>query len=273
MGLFSNYNKPGPGVSKNEKKKKGLILYFELLTRKFGAYLVLNFVYLLTLIPGIVAVWFSLMFCLSDLAQTQEDAAALITIISMLSILVAILFSLSPCSSGYFYVLRNFSREDNAWEFSDFWSKFKENAGKSIIAFVIDTLLVCISFFAIRIYIIASALLGAPAILLLGAFLLILLLFMLSMPYKWMMTVTFDMSLVSIYKNSFLLLFVDAKRNGLYLLSVIFFWFVMYLFSTVSAGLLTIIVLSLIGISAYGLVLCLNTYPTIKKYLIDSQEK
>ena len=273
MGLFNNYNKPGPGVNKNEKKKKGLILFFELLTRKFGAYITLNLVYLLTLIPGIIAVWFSLMFCLSDLVQTQEGAAALVTITSMLSILIAILFSLSPCSSGYYYVLRNFSREDNAWEFTDFWGKFKANAGKSIIAFIIDTLLVCVSFLAIRIYIIAAALMGSVAIFMLGGFLLILLLFMLSIPYKWIMTVTFDISLWSIHKNSFLLLFIDAKRNGLYLLSVIFFWFVMYLLSTVSAGLITIIVLALIGISAYGLVLCLNTYPTIKKYLIDSQEK
>ena len=80
MGLFNNYNKPGPGVNKNEKKKKGLILFFELLTRKFGAYITLNLVYLLTLIPGIIAVWFSLMFCLSNLVQTQECAAALVTI-------------------------------------------------------------------------------------------------------------------------------------------------------------------------------------------------
>lgn len=273
MGLFNNYNKPGPGVSKNEKKKKGLILFFELLTRKFGAYITLNITYLFTLIPGIIAVWFSLMFCLSDLIETQEGAAALVSIVSMISILIGILFSLSPCSSGYFYVLRNFTREDNAWEFADFWGKFKANAGKSVIAFVIDTVLVCLSFFAIRIYIIAAALLGTPALLLLGAFLLILLLFMLSIPYKWMMIVTFNMKLFTIYKNSFLLLFVDAKRNGLYLLSVLFFWFVMYLFSTVSAGLLAVIVLALIGISAYGLILSLNTYPTIKKYLIDPQEK
>lgn len=273
MGLFSNYNKPGPGVSKNEKKKRGLILFFELLSRKFGSYIVLNLVYLLTLLPGIIAVWFSLMFCFSDLAETQEGAAALVSIVSMISILIAILFSLSPCSSGFYYVLRNFTREDNAWEFVDFWSKFKANAGKSIISFIIDTAVVCGSFFAVRIYIIASALLGTPAIIMLGLFLLVILFFMLSIPYKWMMTVTFDMGLGTIYKNSFLLLFVDAKRNGLYILSVLFYWFVMYLFSTVSSGLLTIILLAVIGISAYGLILCINTYPTMKKFLIDPQEK
>lgn len=273
MGLFSNYSKPGPGVSKNEKKKKGLILFFELLTRKFGAYLTLNLVYLVTLVPGILAVWFSLMLCLGDIAQTQEDAAALVSIISIASILIAILFSLSPCSSGYFYVLRNFSREDNAWEFTDFWGKFKANLGKSIGGFIIDTALVCMAFFGIRIYIILSAVLGTSAFVLIGGYLLILLLFMLSIPYKWIMTVTFNMGFGSIYKNSFFLLFVDAKRNGLYFLSVVFFWFVMYLLSTVSAGLITIIVLAVIGISAYGLTLAINTYPTIKKYLIDPQEK
>lgn len=273
MGLFFNYDKPGPGVRKDEKKKKGIILFLELLTRKFGAYITLNLVYFVTLIPGVLAVLGSLMFCLGDITKTQEDAAALISISSMASVLIAILFSLSPCSSGYFYVLRNFSREDNAWEFSDFWAKFKANAGKSISTFIIDTIFVCMAFFGIRIYVILSQVLGTFAFILIGVYLLILLIFMLSIPYKWIMTVTFDMSLVSIYKNSFLLLFVDAKRNAMYLLSTAFFWLVMFLLSTVSSGIITILVLMFIGISAYGLILAINTYPTIKKFLIDSQEK
>ena len=273
MGLFSNFEKAGPGVSKNEKPKKGLILFFELLARKFGSYITLNLVYLITLIPGILAVWFSLMYCVSDVIDSQETASAIVSLTTIASILIAVLFSLSPFSSGYFYVLRNFSREDNAWEFTDFLGKFKENAGKSILAFIIDTLLVCGSFLSIRIYLILSTVLGAPAIILLGGLLLIILFFMLSIPYKWIMVVTFDMNLFAIYKNSVFLLFVDAKRNGLYFLSVLFFWFVMYLLSTVSAGLVTVIVLGIIGISAYGLMLCINTYPTVKKFLIDSQRR
>ena len=273
MGLFSNYSKPGPGVNKNEKPKKGLVLFFELLTRKFGSYITLNLAYLITLIPGILAVWFSLMFCVSDVIDSSEAASVIVSLTSIASIIIAVLFSLSPFSSGYFYVLRNFSREDNAWEFTDFFGKFKENIGKSFISFIVDTLLVCISFFAIRIYLILSTVLGTPVIILLCGLLLIILFFMLSIPYKWIMVVTFDMNLFSIYKNSVFLLFVDAKRNGLYLLSVLFFWFVMYLLSNVSAGLVTVIVLGLIGISAYGLMLCINTYPTVKKFLIDPQEK
>ena len=273
MGLFSNYDKEGPGVSKNEKPKKGLILFFELLTRKFGSYVTLNLMYLITLIPGILAIWFSLMYCVSDVIDTAETASVLVSLTTIASIIIAIFFSLSPFSSGYFYVLRNFAREENAWEFSDFFAKFKENAAKSIIVFITDTLLVCASFFAIRIYLILSAVFGTPIIILLCGLLLIILFFMLSIPYKWIMVVTFDMNLFSIYKNSIFLLFVDAKRNGLYFLSVIFFWFVMYLLSTVSAGLVTVIVLGIIGISAYGLILCINTYPTVKKFLIDPQER
>ncbi len=273
MGLFNNFSKPGPGVSKNEKPKKGLILFFELLTRKFGSYITLNLAYLITLIPGILAVWFSLMFCTSDFIDNQETASAVVSLTTIASILIAVLFSLSPFSSGYFYVLRNFSREDNAWEFTDFFGKFKANAGKSIISFLIDTFLVCASFFAIRIYVILATVMGSSILILLGGFLLILIFFMLSIPYKWIMIVTFDMNLLAIYKNSFFLLFVDAKRNGLYFLSILFFWFIMYLLSTISAGLVTVIVLGIIGISSYGLMLCINTYPTVEKFLIKPQEK
>ena len=93
MGLFSNYSKPGPGVNKNEKPKKGLVLFFELLTRKFGSYITLNLVYLITLIPGILAVWFSLMFCVSDVIDSSEAASVIVSLTSIASIIIAVLFS------------------------------------------------------------------------------------------------------------------------------------------------------------------------------------
>ena len=242
-------------------------MYRSDIQRKFGSYITLNLAYLITLIPGILAVWFSLMYCVSDVIDSAETASAIVSLTTIASILIAVLFSLSPFSSGYFYVLRNFSREDNAWEFSDFFGKFKSNIGKSIATFLIDTFIVCSSFLAIRVYLLLSS------YFLLCGLLLVLFLFMLSIPYKWIMIVTFDMKLLPIYKNSFFLLFVDAKRNFLYVLSILFYWFVMFLLSTVSAGLVTVIVLAVIGISSYGLILCINTYPTVKKFLIDSQER
>lgn len=36
MGLFFNYDKPGPGMDKNAPKHWGIFLYFELLWRNFG---------------------------------------------------------------------------------------------------------------------------------------------------------------------------------------------------------------------------------------------
>lgn len=272
MGLFSNFEKAGPGVSKNEKKKKGLILFFELLTRKFGSYLILNIVYFLTLIPGILAVFFSLLHFLTPLivkmATEPEMASGVRAILGIISILIAILFSLSPCSSGYYYVLRNYVKEENAWGMSDFWEHFKKNAFKSIVSFLIDTLVVCFSFAAFSLYIFQFSWMGSYIYVLSLCLLFVMILFALSMPFKWMMMVTYDIKLPSLYKNAFLLLLVDAKRNGLYVLSVLFYWFVMYLLSGIVSGFITVIVMGVIGISAYGLVLCMNTYPTMIKYLV-----
>ena len=51
MGLFFNYNKPGPGVDKNAPKKKGAALFFELFLRYFGKLLLSNMLYFVVSLP------------------------------------------------------------------------------------------------------------------------------------------------------------------------------------------------------------------------------
>ncbi len=45
MGMFFNYDRPGPGVDKNAPKKKGVSLFFELLGRNISKLLLSNILY------------------------------------------------------------------------------------------------------------------------------------------------------------------------------------------------------------------------------------
>ena len=51
MALFDNYMKEGPGVDKNEKKKRGIFLYSDVVTRKFFQLMKLNILYVIFSLP------------------------------------------------------------------------------------------------------------------------------------------------------------------------------------------------------------------------------
>ena len=42
LGIFGNYNKPGPGVNKDDPPKSAPVRFFEILLRKFGQLVQLN---------------------------------------------------------------------------------------------------------------------------------------------------------------------------------------------------------------------------------------
>lgn len=251
---------------KYDTKRTGLVWFFELLTRKPGGYIGLNILYLITLLPAIFILWTAIMYCTTEIAQLEEYTYTLSIFALEISVMFAILFGLSPFSSGYYYVLRNFSREDNAWVLSDFFKVFKDNAGKSIFIFMFDLILVTFSFLSFRLYIILGLNLGIYALLI------VMVLFALSVPYRWNLVVTFKLKLSDIYKNSFLLLFVDAKRNLFYVLAVSLYLLVMLLIRYMLPP-LSIIIIAVFGASTLGLAQEINVYYVIKKYLIDSQEE
>lgn len=57
MGLFYNYNKEGPGISKNAPKKRTFVVFFETLFRNLWRMIPVSFMYcLLFIIPGFSAV-------------------------------------------------------------------------------------------------------------------------------------------------------------------------------------------------------------------------
>ena len=101
FGLF-NYEKEGPGISKNAPKKKTFIVFFETFFRNFWKFITINLVY------GII----SLPVLTNGLAN-----------------------------AGITNVTRNIARDKHSFGLSDFFDTIKKNWKQSLIAGIINTII------------------------------------------------------------------------------------------------------------------------------------
>lgn len=109
FGLF-NYEKEGPGISKNAPKKKTFVIFFETFFRNFWKFITVNLVFGIISIPQIT----------SGLA-----------------------------SVGLTHVARNTARDKHSFGLSDFFDTIKKNWKQALPAGIINTLIYLIIFFDI----------------------------------------------------------------------------------------------------------------------------
>lgn len=262
MGLFNpNYNKPGPGVRKDEPEKKGAALYWELFSRKWRSYLLLNVIYALTCIPAFFF-YFLVVIGLSPNVNPAEEAS----IAGMIAAFMIIFFAGSPFKSGFTYVIRNFARQEHAWTVSDLFAKTKENLGQSLAAFIIDLVVSSCFVVAIRFYFTVSQT-NVWASLFLGIVIFVMIIFAIMQSFTWCMMVTFKLKLKDIYKNAFLLSMATIPVN-----------FLSFLIRVSAAGLVFLVnivcylILLVVFLSASTLLEQMLAYPTIKKFMLAETE-
>ena len=146
MGLFFNFDRPGPGVDKNAPKKKGIFLYFELFFRKFWLLIKANMLYFAVSLPIMAIYNFITINALATFLphNLQGDLWHLSLIFTAI---ITILWGTGPVSGGYIYLLRNFAREEHVWILSDFFEKSKETLKIGIIMLIAD---ICVLIFGIN---------------------------------------------------------------------------------------------------------------------------
>lgn len=171
--------------------------------------------------------------------------------------------TIGPATAGFVYVLRNFANEQPVFLFSDFWDALKNNVKQSIIYSLIIaafTIIMSVSgqFYAQNLD--ASPLMYVPV----GLCGLITLLFVFMMFYAFIMIVTVDLPLGNILKNSLILSIVCLKTNFITLFFTALLIFASWLFLPFSVMVAIFITPALIGF-----IICYNSYPGIKKYVID----
>lgn len=256
MGLFQNYSRPGPGVSKNQPKKKPFFLFFELLARKFWDLIKLN---LLFLIPAALAVVMILFL---------SSVTGLIPVVLIPLILV------SPFVAGLTFVTRNYAREEHAFILSDFLRAVKNNWLAFLINGMVCYIVYLIISFSINFY---AVQLKTNSMFYIPMFIcfIISLFFIFSQYYVPVLIITFDLKLNQIYKNSFIFALVGLWRN--LLLTVILFVLIFGIFIMTQWMPLTFLIASVIIVfllfSFCMFLINFTVYPLISKTMIEPYTK
>lgn len=263
MGLFSiNYNKPGPGVSKDAPVKKPFFRFWEEYFRKFFDLIKLNMLFAIPTAVTIVLV-FAFGFFISGINQSP----------SFLGYLPFVL--LSPFVAGLTFVCRNYAREEHAFILSDFWDAVKNNWKQflvnGLICYVFYMLMsVAISFYSTQVQ--QNSLLYVPLV----VCLVLAFLFICAQFYIPVMIITFDLSLSKIYKNALIFAIIGLWRNlmliaiiGVFILAAVIFFLVL----PPLAIMVLLVLLIFWAFGFFGFLVNFAVYPLLVKYIIKPYEK
>lgn len=296
---FFDFTKEGKGVDKNAPKKRGIFAFFELYFRKIGRLCKLNMLYILACIPTAAVVFFlsgvistALLNMLAQPIATVLGLAApdvtnaeylkysamvdlIVRIVSCL--MFTVLWGMGPVTAGYTYILRNYSREEHAWLWSDFWQYAKENFKQAIAVWLIDLAAMVVMFYAFMFYSTANSAVSALKYVI-GVMIVI---FTMMHFYIYPIMVTFRLSLKAIYQNSFLFALMKLPQNLLVLVILLAIHIgipyagisgLIPFGSTPIFWIVFVILELLLLISTSGFIVNFSVYPSLKKYMIMNAE-
>lgn len=280
MSFFSpDYETPGAGVPENEPQKPGPIRYFIVSGRKFWDMVVLNLLYFLFSLPAIaIYTLIGLLFLgnagdavggalaaegMTDIQILELKAAVHIVLSVGFGFLITALLGSGAPRAGLSFVLRNYSREEHAFLWSDFLENTKKNLGKGTVIFLIDVLFTFIICLDIASYGGAGTFWGLIASYIA---LFIFIIYILMHPYIYMILVTFGLKLKAAYKNAFMLTAVKIFQNaGCLVLAVVMTLVILELANRWPV----LMFLLLMAVFSFPcLILDMNSFSVVKKYMI-----
>ncbi|MCC8196112.1 MAG: DUF624 domain-containing protein [Ruminococcus sp.] len=254
MGLFSKYEDPGKGVSKNPDKKLPFFRFFELYFQHFTKLILLNFIYIICFLPMFAGVIVMQLFLVDEESSFYTLAFYLIVIASGIII--------GPATCGVAKLCRNMSIEKPTFMWHDFWNTFKTNFKQGAIMGVIDMLFisaVSVSFPMYYNMAESSNIFYVPfAICLICSVIFLMMHF-----YIYFLIVTTDLGLWKILKNSFLLTAIDIKSSIINLVVTAIVLILVVIFFPYTAILIIILPTFMVFLYAF------NCYPVIRKYVIQ----
>ncbi len=236
FGLF-DYNKPGPGVSKNGPKKKGFVVFFEIFFRKFWKLILANLLFVAVSLP---------------------------------------LVTVGLSNAGLTYITRNFAREKHAFIAGDFFDTIKKNWKQALPAGIINLLLTAIIIFDLLFFYFNHTSSQILDYVLLAVTLSIALVFTFMKYYIFMIMITFKLRLKQIYRNSLILAIAGLKRNFLIFLVLGIFYAgaIALFFVNIFVAIPVILGVYILFFPAFrSYLIQYNIFPIIKKHMIDPYYK
>ena len=212
MSLFFHYDRPGRGISEEEAKKRN---YFSILGRKLGLIIKANLLFCgvnIILLLALLYPVFSLLIGAANGTSDQEVLyyANILSAKQLMSPIPFVILALfAPTFAGLTYLCRNFGKQEHVFLVSDFFEHTKKNWKQSILAGFILSALLYLYLTAFFFYWNLGSILLRAIIFLLG----ILLLYMSF--YIFPQIVTFQLSLVNIFKNAMIFAIANLPRNTL----------------------------------------------------------
>ena len=200
MGFLSNYyNKPGPGVDRDEPRKQGAARFFEILARDFPGLVKLNLLFSL--------------YCLPSFALFVLFILGIGGVLSILFLLLSLAaaFPVGGAIAACFFCITKMMRDDPGFIWHDFKRKFKENY---ISAIPVGVFFVLVFYMQIHVLMIFSG--GAGADVPLWAPVMnIIVLFVIAMimPYIFVQLPYICLKPMELLKNSLILSFINMPRS------------------------------------------------------------
>lgn len=238
------YGKSGKGdYTKEDLPENRWQLFWEMLRVRFSALFRLNLMYMVAWLPAIIVIGRAVLMVFSGLTnladmQSQVDAGEMAAEAlaqnttqlteAMRALLMQTLVLLVPCialtgpfTAGTAYVTRNWSRDEHAFIWSDFWDAVKANWKQSLATSVITGLVPLLMYVC---YVFYGQMAGNNVLFLVPQMLCLMLglVWMCSLMYTYAQIVTYDMKYKSLLRNSFIMVIGRLPMTvGLKLLSLV----------------------------------------------------
>lgn len=236
FGLF-NYNKVGPGVSKEEPQKKRFFLFFDIYFRRFWKFVTLNLLYFACCIP---------------------------------------IVTIGAATAGFTYVIRNYAREEHCFLVSDFFDTIKKNWKMATLVHFINIFILFTLSFAFLFYSenVANSILNTVAT---SVLFVCSIIFIFMQYYIYLLLITFKLTFKQLYKNSFIFAIVGLWKNILVTILLLILGLLIWLFLPLSFILILTIFLSTCGFIimfiSYPIVKKLMMDPILQKDESDEPPK
>jgi uncharacterized membrane protein YesL len=260
---FFDYTKPGPGVPKDLPPKPRIVVFFEVLQRKFWNIVRLNLMHTVFNIPALIFMVVGMQFFFPVMLLGDAEVDLYLRLIIGLCFVCFPILCFGPAQAGSTYILRNYSREEHAFIWGDYKEHAFKNMKESLLICVIDFAVFLLLSIAVNFY---SQMMAENtwAVVALGIIFLAFLLFAMIHIYIYPMLVTFKITVKQLYKNALIFSTIRFLPNlGILLLCAVI------IIATFLVPVIGVILFVLITNSLIGLILNFYAYPTLKKYMID----
>jgi len=217
LGLFSrDFSKAGPGVPKDEPRKKGVARFFEIIIREYRDLMKVNMLFFICVLPTI-ATFFMGLFGIFDFAL-------------MLSVLFA--YPIGGALAASFFCITRMLRDDPGFLWDDFKRKFLENLRQAGLVGVVTVTFLYTQVFLFWLPIMADWAVVGWAWLIVGLILFIL--FAMVAPYVFLHYAYIGLGTFKIIKNSVLMALSNPLRSFLGAFIGLLPWFALFAFLPVS---------------------------------------